>query len=110
MSNTMPNGKTYTEVLLDVYDKLDNVEQRILGRIDVIANDNADCREKLARGDAKFAGIDNKLDGKGGINERVKENTGGIKTNADNIVKVRNLNATITAFFSGIAALVGLSK
>jgi len=106
----MSNGKTYTEVLLDVYDKLDNVEQRILGRIDVIANDNADCREKLARGDAKFAGIDNKLDGKGGMNERVKDNAGGIKTNADNIVKVRNLNATITAFFSGIAALVGLSK
>ena len=107
----MPNnGKTYTEVLIDIYDKLDNVEQRVIKRIDVIASDTAECREKMARGDVKFDAIRDKLDGEGGVNERIKVNAADIKTNENSIVKVRNLNATITAGLSTIAAFIGLQK
>ena len=107
----MPNnGKTYTEVLIDIYDKLDNVEQRVIKRIDVITVDNAECKEKMARGEVKFAALADKLDGKGGVNERIETNAADIKTNENSIVKVRNLNATITAGLSTIAAFIGLQK
>ena len=103
MSNTMPNGKTYTEVLLDVYEKLDNVEQRIIKRIDTIAADSADCREKLAKGDAKFKAIDDKIDGKGGINEQIEKNV-------KEIGKVRNINTFIALIASTIAGIIGVHK
>ena len=101
--STMPNGKTYTEVLLDVYDKLDNVEQRIIKRIEVIAADSADCREKLAKGDARFKAIDDRIDGKGGINEQIEKNV-------QEIGKVRNINTFIALIASTIAGIIGVHK
>ena len=97
----MPNnGKTYTEVLLDVYAKIDTVEQRVTGKLDAVIRDNADFMARLAAGDEKFNAQE----------KRIATNEADIKANEGNITKVRNLNAAITAFFSGIAALVGLSK
>ena len=100
----MSNGKTYTEVLLDVYDKLDTVEQRIVRKIDVIAKDNAECKERMARGEAKVDSLDEKIDA------YYKKVDKRIDTNVADITKVRNLNAVLTALFSSIAAFVGLSK
>ena len=97
------NGKSYTEVVLEFTRILAVSEHRQ-------TEHNTEVLKSLARGDEKFIAIYDKMDGEGGMNERIKENAGDIETNADNIVKVRNLNATLTAFFSGIAAFVGLSK
>ena len=100
----MSNGKTYTEVLLDVYDKLDNVEQRILRRMDVIAIDNTDCKERMAKGDARFKAIDDKI-----VTACVALEK-GIDENASAIGKVRNLNTFIALLGSTIAGIIGTQK
>ena len=90
-----PNDKTYTEVLIEVYDKMDVVEQRIVGKVDAIIRDNADFRADLAKGDAKFDAIDDKMDGKGGMNERIKDAEGDIKSNTKNIKIVGGIEAAL---------------
>ena len=97
------NDKTYTEVLIEVYEKIDNVERRIVGKIDDVVSDNADFRVELAKGGAKFKAIDDKLDGEGGVNER-------IKTNSTDIKNVRNLNTFIALLGSTIAGIIGTQK
>ena len=94
------NDKTYTEVLLEVYEKMDTVEQRIVGKVDAIIRDNADFKAELAAGDAKFKAHDKRID----------DNSDDIKTNVVNITKARNLNATLTAFMSGLAAFIGWNR
>ena len=117
----MTNGPTYTEAVLEFTDRLNDSEKEILkhvaeserrqvDRLDAIATHNSKVMAALAKGDAKFTAIDDKLDGKGGVNERIAENTATGKVNAAGIVKVRNLNATITAAMSGLAAFIGLQK
>ena len=106
----MSNGKTYTEVLIDVYEKIDNVEQRIVKRLDTIVKESADYKAALAKGEAKFKAIDDKLDGKSGVNERIGKNTDDIETNENNITKVRNINISITALLSALAGFVGLQR
>lgn len=107
----MSNGKTYTEVVLEFTDRLDVVEQRIVRKLDIIVADNADFKAGLARGEARFKSIDDKIDvACVGMDKKIDNNKADIKTNSDNIVKVRNLNATLTAIFSGIAGVIGLSK
>ena len=121
MSDAMSNGLTYTEVVLDFTERLNDTEREILTqvaeserrqvkRLDAIAEHNSKVMAKLARGDERFASVYDKMDGEGGINERLAANTTGIGKNADSIVKVRNLNATLTALFSGIAAFVGWNQ
>ena len=96
----MSNGKTYTEVLPDVYAKIDTVEQRVTGKLDAVIRDNSDFKAGLAKGDARLDAM----------NKRIDANVADINTNVANITKVRNLNATLTAVFSGIAALVGWNR
>ena len=97
----MPNnGKTYTEVLLEVYDKIDTVEQRITGKLDATIRDSSEFMSRLAAGDEKFNAQE----------KRIATNEADIKANEGNITKVRNLNATLAAFFSGIAAFVGWNQ
>ena len=105
MSDTMPNnGKSYTQVLLDVYEKIDNVEQRVVGKVDAIIRDNADFKAALAKGDAKFKATDDK------IAVCYETLTKDIDENTREIGKVRNLNLTITTAFSAIAAFVGWNQ
>ena len=40
----MGNGKTYTEVLVDVYERIDVVEQRIVKRLDDMRRDIRDLQ------------------------------------------------------------------
>jgi len=95
--------RTYTEVVLEFSDRLDAVEQRIIARLDTIAATNVECKERLAKGDAKFRAIDDKIDGKGGINERIEENVAEIG-------KVRNLNTFVALIASTIAGIIGVNK
>jgi len=95
-----PNDKSYTEVLLEVYDKMDTVEQRIVGKVDAIIRDNADFKAGLAKGEAKFAAMDKSCLI---INKR-------IDTNTDDIKKVRNLNAGIALIASTIAGIIGTNR
>ena len=101
----MPNnGKTYTEVLLEVYEKIDNVEQRVVGKVDAIIRDNADFKAALAKGEAKFDAIDDKIEtGCAGLSKRIDENGTAIG-------KVRNLNAGIALLASTIAGIIGVNK
>jgi len=99
----MSNGKTYTEVLLEVYAKIDTVEQRVTGKLDAVIRDNSEFKAGLAKGEARFDSLDNKIDGKGGLAERVD-------TNASDIKSVRNLNAFIALIGSAIAGFIGTQK
>ena len=98
-----PNDKTYTEVVLEFTNMLADSESRQ-------TEHNGEVMTQLARGDEKFAAIYDKMDGKGGMNERIKDNSDDIETNVANIVKVRNLNATIAAGFSAIATFIGWNR
>jgi len=100
----MTNGKTYTQVVADLkkemgdmrvefIDRTNNNHVAVLDRLDVITSGQAAAEERdIAQ------------------EKQIDENKANIKTNADGIVKVRNLNATITAAMSGIAAFIGLQK
>ena len=97
------NDKSYTEVVLEFTRMLTDSESRQ-------TTHNGEVMTQLARGDEKFKAIYDKLDGEGGINERIKDNAGDIETNADSIVKVRNLNAFIALLGSSIAGIIGVNK
>lgn len=90
------NGKTYTEVVLEFTNMLADSEGRQ-------TTHNTEVMKQLARGDEKFAAIYDKMDGDGGINERIKENSSNIKS-------VRNLNAFIALLGSTIAGIIGVNK
>jgi len=92
----MSNGKTYTEVVLEFTNMLAESEHRQ-------TKHNTEVMTQLARGDEKFAAIYDKMDGEGGMNERIKDN-------ADSIVKVRNLNTFVAFIGSVIAGIVGTQK
>ena len=117
----MNNNKTYTEAVLEFADKLnivnkefinkiDIVEQRIINRLDAIVINNAECKESLARSEIKFVALDDKLDGKGGMNERIDANKSDIKTNEEKIIQIRNLNTVISGIGATIASIIGLQK
>ncbi len=85
------NGKSYTQVLIDVYEKMDRVEQRLIKRLDGIQDNTAatvaialDATERIH----------------GSMNKRIDDNT-------DDIKKTRNLNITIATVLSAIAAWLG---
>ena len=100
MSNTVSNGKTYTEVLLDVYAKIDTVEQRVTGKLDAVIRDNSELKAGLAKGEARFDAIDKRID----------INVADINTNVASITKVRNLNTGIALLASAIAGILGINK
>ncbi len=104
----MPNNsKTYTEVLIDIYDKLDNVEQRVIKRIDVIASDTAECREKMARGDVKFDILDKRIDKTDG---RVDGHDDDLIDALKSQSNVGKLNALGTVLGTIIASVIGTQK
>ncbi len=100
----MSNGKTYTEVLLDVYDKIDDVEQRLIKRMDDVVKTGSECKEALARGDARLIAMDDK------INKTYTNVDKRIDGNADSIKNVRNINTFIAVLGSTIAGIIGTQK
>ena len=101
----MPNnGKTYTEVLIEVYEKLDVVEQRMTGKLDAVIRDNSDFKAGLAKGEAKFEAIDDKIETACvALEKRIDENS-------TSIGKVRNLNTFVALLGSTIAGIIGTQK
>ena len=101
----MPNnGKTYTEVLIEVYEKLDVVEQRMTGKLDAVIRDNSDFKAGLAKGEAKFDAIDDKIETTCvALEKRIDENS-------TSIGKVRNLNTFVALLGSTIAGIIGTQK
>ncbi len=90
----MPNGKTYTEVLLELYGKMDTVEQRLIRRLDIIQDNTAATMAiALDASDKVHAGMDKRID-----------------ANTDSIKNVRNLNAGIALLASTIAGIIGINK
>jgi len=94
------SNKSYTEVLLDVYAKIDIVEQRVTGKLDAVIRDNSDFRSALAKGEARFDAMDKRID----------INVADINVNVASITKVRNLNAGIALLASTIAGILGINK
>jgi hypothetical protein len=94
------NGKSYTEVVLEFSDRLDVVEQRIIGKLDAVIRDNADFKATQAKNEAECKAVDDKVDG----------NSEDIKTNAKDIKKVGGLNAFATIVASTIAGIIGTQK
>ena len=100
----MPNGKTYTEVLLEVYAKMDVVEQRVVGKLDAVIRDNSDFKAELAKGDARFKAIDDRM------SQCQQTVSHDIEANTKTIEKVRNLNTGIALLASTIAGIIGVNK
>ena len=98
------NGKSYTQVLLDVYDKIDTVEQRVTGKLDAVIRDNSDFKAALAKGDARFKATDDK------IAVCYETLTKDIDENTKAIGKVRNLNTFIALLGSTIAGIIGINR
>ena len=101
----MPNnGKSYTEVVAELNGSISDMRVEMVDRINDGNKDILDrldgINSGLARGDERYKAQE----------KRIEDNATDIKANAGNIVKVRNLNATLTAFFSGIAAFVGWNQ
>ena len=88
MSQDMSNGKTYTEVVLEFTRMLSASESRQ-------TTHNGEVMTQLARGDEKFKAIYDKMDGEGGMNERIKDAEGDIKTNTKNIRIVGGIEAAL---------------
>ena len=83
-----PNDKTYTEVVLEFTKMLADSETRQ-------TQHNGEMMTQLARGDEKFVAIYDKMDGKGGLNERIEDAEDDIKDNAKNIKIVGSIEAGI---------------
>ena len=96
----MGNGKSYTEVVLEFSDRLNVVEQRIIGKLDAIVRDNADFKATQAKNEANLKATDDKTD----------SNSEDIKTNTKDIKKVGALNAFATIVASTIAGIIGTQK
>ncbi len=90
----MPNGKTYTEVLIEIYGKMDTVEQRLVKRLDHIQDNTAATVAIALEATEKVHGA---------MDKRIDEN-------ADSIKNVRNLNAGIALLASTIAGIIGINK
>jgi len=112
----MPNnGKTYTEVVAefkaDVGDLRSEFKTEIGGlRVEVIDRINDNHIAVLGRLDEITSGQSAAEERDKAQGKEIDEAKSDIKTNAANIVKVRNLNATLTAFFSGAAAWFGWNQ
>ena len=109
MSNAT-NGKTYTEVVAEFDSKLTDIRVEFIERVN---QSDATVMEKLAlihtdlgRGDEKFKAIYDKMDGDGGMNERIKDNTATGKSNADKIKVVGGIEAALL----GLGAWLGFGK
>ena len=96
----MGNGKSYTEVVLEFSDRLNVVEQRIIGKLDAVIRDNADFKAIQAKNEANLKATDDKTD----------NNSEDIKTNTKDIKKVGALNAFATIVASTIAGIIGTQK
>jgi len=100
----MTNGKSYTEVVAEFRTEMGDLRVEFIDRI----NDNHitvldrldDITSGQAAAEARYEAQEKQID----------DNKEDIKTNAAGIVKVRNLNATITAAMSGIAAFIGWQR
>jgi len=99
LTSDMSNGKTYTEVVLEFTQMLAASEHRQ-------TEHNGEVMTQLARGDEKFKAIYDKLDGRGGMNERIKANATTGKSNADKIKVVGGIEAALLM----LGAWLGLSK
>ena len=84
----MTNDKSYTEVVLEFTQMLVASESRQ-------TEHNGEVMTQLARGDEKFKAIYDKMDGEGGMNERIKDAEGDIKTNTKNIRIVGGIEAAL---------------
>ena len=83
-----PNDKTYTEVVLEFTRILSASEHRQTVH-------NGEVMTQLARGDEKFKAIYDKMDGEGGMNERIGDAEDDIKTNTKNIKIVGGIEAAL---------------
>ena len=104
------NGKTYTEVVAEVnasladmrvefIDRINDSDKHILEKLD-------DIHSAQARGDEKFVAIENKIDGKGGVNERIDVLVTDTKANARNIKVVGAFEAALLV----VCGWVGINK
>jgi len=96
----MANGKSYTDAILEFNDRLDMVEQRILARLDKMADANSGVAAALARGDARFTAL----------GDRITDNAGDIECNRQDIKKIGWANGAIALVLSTIASIIGVNK
>ena len=110
MSDMPNNGKSYTEVVAEVnasisdmrvefIDRINDSDTSVLEKLDTI-------NSGLVRGEERYNAIYDKMDGKGGMNERIKTNAITGKSNADKIKVVGGIEAALLM----LGAWLGLSK
>ena len=95
------NGKTYTEVVLEFTQMLTASENRQ-------TEHNGEVMTQLARGDEKFKAIYDKLDGEGGMNERIGKVEDRIDNHDDDFIDVRDKVRTIGRIEAALAVVAGI--
>ena len=96
----MPNGLTYTEAVLEFTQMLTASENRQTIH-------NTEVLKQLARGDEKFKAIYDKMDGEGGINERIGKAEDRIDNHDDDFIDVRDKVRTIGRIEAALAIVAG---
>jgi len=96
----MPNGKTYTEVLLEVYDKLDVVEQRMVTRLDSIDKSVQQNCIMLEGIQHDVTSHENRLNGQSNQIDKLR----------DSAKNAGLISSTIAIVGSTIAAILGTSR
>ena len=97
----MSNGKTYTEVVLEFTQMLTASEHRQ-------TEHNGEVMTQLARGDEKFKAIYDKMDGEGGINERIGKVETRVGDHDDDFIEVRDKIRTIGRIEAALTVVAGL--
>ena len=95
------NGKTYTEVVLEFTQMLTASENRQ-------TEHNGEVMNQLARGDEKFKAIYDKLDGEGGMNERIGKVERRVGDHDDDFIDVRDKVRTIGRIEAAITLVLGI--
>jgi hypothetical protein len=91
----MPDDKTYTEVLLEVRDKLDEMEHRVVNKIDGVGGDVSTNREAIAR-------LETKMDNVCDVTNRHERAIDMLKARDRNVTIISTVVASVSGVLSGI--------
>lgn len=88
-------GKTYTEVLLEVRDKLDEMERRVVNKIDGVDNTVNGNTNAIVR-------LETKMDTIGKASDRHENAIENLKARDRNVTIISTVIASVTGALSGL--------
>ena len=95
----MTNGKSYTEVLLEVHDKLDEMERRTITRLDGVQKGVNGNTVALARVETKMTAVCDNIDGHDDDIDDVRKDVTSLK-------RENKIVGGINGIFTGLVAII----